>query len=70
MIKDVLSLIHGGKQKLEDTYYPLPGAIDAKPGSATKPFFGIKPVLVDNDNNELSGEAEEIYVLRCHGLVK
>ena len=37
---------------------PLPGAIDAKPGSATKPFFGIKPVLVDNDNNELSGEAE------------
>jgi len=37
---------------------PLPGAIDAKPGSATKPFFGIKPVLVDNDNNELPGEAE------------
>ena len=37
---------------------PLPGAIDAKPGSATKPFFGIKPVLVDNDNNELYGEAE------------
>ena len=37
---------------------PLPGAIDAKPGSATKPFFGIKPVLVDNDNNELSDEAE------------
>ena len=37
---------------------PLPGAIDAKPGSATKPFFGIKPVLVDNDNNELTDEAE------------
>ena len=37
---------------------PLPGAIDAKPGSATKPFFGIKPALVDNDNNELNGEAE------------
>ena len=37
---------------------PLPGAIDAKPGSATKPFFGIKPVLVDNDNNELTGDAE------------
>ena len=37
---------------------PLPGAIDAKPGSATKPFFGIKPVLVDNDNNALNGEAE------------
>ena len=37
---------------------PLPGAIDAKPGSATKPFFGIKPVLVDNENNELTGETE------------
>ena len=37
---------------------PLPGAIDAKPGSETKTFFGIKPVLVDNDNNELNGEAE------------
>ncbi len=37
---------------------PLPGAIDTKPGSATKPFFGIKPVLVDNDNIELTGEAE------------
>ncbi|MFL2822170.1 MAG: acetate--CoA ligase [Alphaproteobacteria bacterium] len=37
---------------------PLPGAIDTKPGSATKPFFGIKPVLVDNENNELFGEAE------------
>ena len=58
MIKDVLSLIHGGKQKLGILITPLPGAIDAKPGSATKPFFGIKPVLVDNDNNELTGEAE------------
>ena len=37
---------------------PLPGAIDAKPGSASKPFFGIKPVLVENDNNELNVEAE------------
>ena len=37
---------------------PLPGAIDTKPGSATKPFFGIKPVLVNNDNIELTGEAE------------
>ena len=37
---------------------PLPGAIDTKPGSATKPFFGIKPVLVDNNNIELFDEAE------------
>ena len=28
---------------------PQPGAIDLKPGSATKPFYGIKPVLVDKD---------------------
>ena len=32
---------------------PLPGSIDLKPGSATKPFFGIKPALVDNDGNKL-----------------
>ncbi len=37
---------------------PLPGAIETKPGSATKPFFGIKPILVDNNNNELIGKAE------------
>ena len=37
---------------------PLVGAIDMKPGSATLPFFGIKPVIVDKDNKELLGEAE------------
>ncbi len=37
---------------------PLPGATTTKPGSATKPFFGILPVLVDNENNELEGAAE------------
>lgn len=36
---------------------PLPGAIDAKPGSATKPFFGVVPVIVDNDGKELEGAA-------------
>ncbi|MCB1583071.1 MAG: acetate--CoA ligase [Xanthomonadales bacterium] len=34
---------------------PLPGATDLKPGSATRPFFGIKPALLDNDGNELHG---------------
>lgn len=34
---------------------PLPGATDLKPGSATKPFFGIQPVLVDNDGKEIKG---------------
>jgi len=37
---------------------PLPGAIATKPGSATRPFFGIKPLLVDGDNNPLDGVAE------------
>ncbi len=34
---------------------PLPGATDLKPGSATKPFFGVKPLLVDNEGNVLEG---------------
>jgi acetyl-CoA synthetase len=37
---------------------PLPGATATKPGSATRPFFGIKPVLVDGDNNALDGAIE------------
>jgi len=34
---------------------PLPGATKLKPGSATKPLFGIEPLLVDNEGNELKG---------------
>src|SRR5471032_1593666 len=34
---------------------PLPGATALKPGSATKPFFGVTPVMVDADGKELSG---------------
>jgi len=34
---------------------PLPGATKLKPGSATKPLFGIQPLLVDNEGNELKG---------------
>ena len=34
---------------------PLPGATDLKPGSATRPFFGIEPVIVDADGNVLDG---------------
>jgi acetyl-CoA synthetase len=37
---------------------PLPGAIGTKPGSATKPFFGIQPVIVDGEGRVLEGEAE------------
>ena len=35
---------------------PQPGAIDLKPGSATKPFYGIKPVLVDKGGKVVKGE--------------
>jgi len=35
---------------------PQPGAIDLKPGSATKPFYGIKPVIVDKDGKVIKGE--------------
>lgn len=34
---------------------PLPGAIDLKPGSATKPFFGVKPQLVDGEGQIIEG---------------
>jgi len=42
---------------------PLPGATALKPGSATKPFFGIKPAIVDADGNILDGEAEGNLVI-------
>ena len=42
---------------------PLPGAIDLKPGSATKPFFGVQPALVDANGALLEGEAEGNLVL-------
>ena len=37
---------------------PLPGATKLKPGSATKPFFGVTPVIVDADNKVLEGTTE------------
>ena len=37
---------------------PLPGATDLKPGSATRPFFGVQPQLVDSDGDVLNGTAE------------
>ncbi|WP_085901663.1 acetate--CoA ligase [Kiloniella majae] len=37
---------------------PLPGATPLKPGSATRPFFGVKPLLVDNDGKPLEGATE------------
>ena len=37
---------------------PLPGANGAKPGSATRPFFGVQPQMVDNDGKVLDGACE------------
>lgn len=37
---------------------PLPGAIKQKPGSATLPFFGIRPEIVDGDGKVLEGACE------------
>ena len=43
---------------------PLPGAIGQKPGSATLPFFGVQPALLDNDGNEIEGEGEGNLVIK------
>jgi len=37
---------------------PIPGATPLKPGSATRPFFGVEPVIVDGDGKPLDGVAE------------
>jgi len=42
---------------------PLPGAIALKPGSATRPFFGVRPALVDDKGNFLDGAASGNLVL-------
>ncbi|MGB1666241.1 MAG: acetate--CoA ligase [Pseudohongiellaceae bacterium] len=42
---------------------PLPGVTDLKPGSATKPFFGVKLALLDANGNELDGPAEGNLVI-------
>lgn len=43
---------------------PLPGATDLKPGSATFPFFGVEPELLDNDGNIIEGEGEGLLVIK------
>jgi len=42
---------------------PLPGATALKPGSATLPFFGVQPALVDGEGNILEGAAEGALVI-------
>lgn len=43
---------------------PLPGATDLKPGSATRPFFGVQPALVDGDGNFLEGATSGNLVIK------
>ncbi|MBU1244501.1 acetate--CoA ligase [Myxococcota bacterium] len=60
--------VGGGRCTIVDTWWqtetggimitPLPGATKIKPGSATRPFFGVQPVLVDDAGNELTGVNE------------
>ena len=42
---------------------PLPGATPLKPGSATLPFFGVKPEIMDNSGQVMEGVAEGILVI-------
>ena len=43
---------------------PLPGVGPQVPGSATRPFFGVEPVLLDDKGNELQGEAAGLLCIR------
>jgi len=67
-------VVGDGKRPIVDTWWqtetggilitPLPGAIDLKPGSATKPFFGVDPAIVDADGKELEGECSGNLVIK------
>jgi len=62
------NVVGNGKIPIVDTWWqtetggimitPLPGATDLKPGSATRPFFGVKPELVDAEGKVLEGAAD------------
>ena len=43
---------------------PLPGATALKPGSATKPFFAVEPMLVDNEGAEIEGAGDGCLVIK------
>ena len=44
---------------------PLPGATALKPGSATVPFFGVQPVLLDTENREIEGAGEGLLMIKA-----
>ncbi len=61
------NVVGGGRCPIVDTWWqtetggilisPLPGAMALKPGSATRPFFGIEPAIFDGEGNVLEGAA-------------
>ena len=67
------NIVGDGKCPIVDTWWqtetggilitPLPGSTDLKPGSATLPFFGIQPAIVDNQSTVLEGVAEGNLVI-------
>ncbi|ARU87385.1 acetate--CoA ligase [Pseudomonas sp. M30-35] len=44
---------------------PLPGATDLKPGSATRPFFGVQPVLLDEQGKEIDGAGSGVLAIKA-----
>jgi acetyl-CoA synthetase len=44
---------------------PLPGATELKPGSATQPFFGVQPILLDSEGSEIEGEGEGLLMIKA-----
>src|SRR5690554_17960 len=44
---------------------PLPGATDLKPGSCTVPFFGVQPVIMDTEGNEVEGVCEGSLAIKA-----
>ena len=44
---------------------PLPGATELKPGSASQPFFGVQPVLLDPQGDEIDGAGEGLLMIKA-----
>ncbi|HLS97544.1 MAG TPA: acetate--CoA ligase [Porticoccaceae bacterium] len=44
---------------------PLPGATDLKPGSATRPFFGVQPAILDEQGREIEGPGQGVLVIKA-----
>jgi acetyl-CoA synthetase len=68
------SVVGGGRCPIADTYWqtetgghlitPLAGAHNCKPGSASLPFFGVEPAILDQNGREQEGECSGALVLK------